>query len=71
MIDAAHGFDYDELAESLTNGNRGHVAAELAESSNPTWSILRLGRQLVSNGDDPLDVIVNLQALVETRWEQR
>jgi hypothetical protein len=62
--------DYEALAESLTNGNRSHVAAELSLTSNPAWALLRLGRQLVSHGDEPLDVIVNLQGLIEDRWSR-
>ena len=63
--------DYDEIAESLTNGNRSWVAERLAETANPAWALLRLGRQLVSYGEDPLDTIVNLQGLIEDRWDTR
>lgn len=61
--------DYTYLADSLICGNRSHVAEQLAETTNPAWALLRLGRELVAAGADPLDTIVNLQALVQNRWD--
>lgn len=55
-----------EMALTLINGNRRDVREFVSGHDTPTKLSLAIVRNLVAEGADPIDAVVNVQSLLES-----